>query len=118
MLGIGVSEVEVLHFSLDFVQTQLMGQRNIEHLGFRKFAHLAGLWEKTKVAHNLQTVRDLDEGHSRILGVGNDHLAVVFCLEAGFLWSYPGDVVKTFHHIHDVSREFLAEPFLKGFIAP
>ncbi len=101
-LRLGEFEEDVLHLALDAVHAQLVGERDIEHHGFHELLHALGGRQDADAAHYLEAVRQLDQDHARIGGVGDDELAVALFIEIGLLQLDVRDVVEALDDLDDV----------------
>ena len=82
-----------------------MGEGNVQHQGLEDLLLARGLGEQVQVAHHLQPVRDLQQGHARVGGIADDEFLVVLGLQAGVLGLDGGDLRQALDHGQHVLRE-------------
>ena len=96
-----MAEKYILQLRLDAVQTQLVGDGDVQEHGLGDLALLGGLGQQLNVAHHVEAVGNLDEHYPRILGVGYDQTLVVLGLQAGLLGFDGGYLVETLRYVYD-----------------
>ena len=85
---------QILQLALERVEAQLMGDGGVEiHTLPALLAALLGR-EDTQLAHNLQTVGQLDKNHARILRVADNHIAEILGLLLRHLEFYVGNLAQ------------------------
>ena len=67
LFRVGISEIYVLHFTLDIVQSQLVGKRYVQHHGLKDFPFPGQFREHVEGTHDFKPVCNLQHGHTRIL---------------------------------------------------
>ncbi len=114
VLRFEVAEGDVLQFALDVVESQLVGDLGVEVQ--RLPALLAPLLarEDGQRAHDFETVREFDEDHARVLGVGHQQVAEIVGLLAVGLELGLGDVAQPHGDARDRGAEALADPVGEG----
>ena len=103
--GVRKSEIYVLKFALDVVESQLVGQGDVKHQGFEDFPLPRCLREYLEVAHYLEPVGNLDDRHPRVSGILHNELLVALGFEAGVFRLYGGYLVQPVHYLADLGRE-------------
>ena len=105
MLRLCVAEVYVLELRLDVVEPELVGERDVEHQRLEDLPFLVLSGEHGKVAHNFETVCNLQDSDSRVGGVLDDEFLVVFRFEPCVLGFDGGNLVEAVDHGHDLPGE-------------
>ena len=114
LLGFGEAEVDVFHFAFHVVESQLVGQRDIEHQGLKDLPFLRSLGEHLEVSHHFEAVRYLEDGDPGIGGILDDEFLVVLRFQTGVLWLDRRDLVKSVHHCDNVMGESRKIVFVVG----
>ena len=101
LLRFCVIEIDILHLTLHVVKPQLVGKRDIQHEGFQYLTFTGSLGEHLQAAHNLKAVGQLEHSYARILGILDNELLVVLCLQTRVLGLDGGNLVKAVHQGED-----------------
>lgn len=92
ILGLQILESDVLQLALDAVQTELVGNLRIEVHGLPALLAPLLAGEDVERAHHLQTVGELDEDDTRVLGIADNQVAEIVGLFFGNLEPQGRDV--------------------------
>ena len=101
-LRLGAAEEYVLELGLDAVESQLMGNGDVQEHGLGDLPLLGGLGQQLDVAHHVEAVGYFDEHDSRVSGVGDDKALVVLGLEAGLLGLDGGYLVEALRYVYNL----------------
>ena len=105
ILRLKIFQSQILQLTLEIIQTQLMSNLSIEIHRLPALLLTLLRREDTKITHNLQSIGQLDENHSRIFRVANDHIAEVIGLLLGDLELDVGDFTQS----HNDTQHLIAK---------
>ena len=114
-LRLCTAEENVLQLGLDAVESQLVGNGDVQEHGLGDFPFLGGLGQQLNVAHHVETVGYLDEHYPRVAGVGDDQALVVFGLKACLLGFDGGYLVEALCYVYDVRCKCILRQALQDF---
>ena len=82
-----------------------MRQRNIEHQCLQNLALLRKFRKHLQISHDLQPVRDFQDGHARVGRILDNEFLIVLRFQSRILGLDRGDLVQSVHHLVDFLRE-------------